>query len=98
MAQYDALCPGLFLDHYSFRDKKNVPGLQCADILAWTGYGMARLAFRSVPVNKIADESFNDFSKHLDGNWLNAMTIKREDLLDALKPDMADARHAHSGL
>jgi hypothetical protein len=91
MAQYDALCPGLFLDHYSFRDKKNVPGLQCADILAWTGYGMAKLAFRNVPVNKIAEESFTDFSRHLNGNWLNAMTIRKEALRDALKLDIADA-------
>jgi hypothetical protein len=93
MAQYDALAPGLFLGHYSFRDKKDVPGLQCADILAWTGYGMARLAFRSVPINKIADESFYDFSEYLSGNWMNALSITKEALRDAF----ADAKQAHGG-
>ena len=34
MAQFESIFPGTFEGHYSFRKKQDVPGLQCADVLA----------------------------------------------------------------
>jgi len=90
MAQFESIFPGMFEGHYSFRYKKDVPGLQCADILAWSYYGAARRVFRKVPMNAFAQASFIDFSAHQERQWLNALAFERNNLRDAIARDMAD--------
>jgi Protein of unknown function (DUF3800) len=90
MAQFESIFPGMFEGHYSFRKKQDVPGLQCADVLAWTYYGTARQVFRKVPMNAIAKNSFIDFSSHQNRQWLNALTFERKALREAIAFDMAD--------
>jgi len=90
MAQFESLFPGQFSGHYSFRHRKDVPGLQCADLLAWNCFGMSRLKFRDVPMHAIAQESFSDFSNHLQRQWLDALTFEKEALREAIALDCAD--------
>jgi hypothetical protein len=90
MAQFDSLFPGKFEGHYSFRKRKDVPGLQCADLLAWTCFGMSRLKFRDVPMHEIAEEAFCDFSNHMGRQWLDALTHERAALHAAITLDRAD--------
>jgi hypothetical protein len=90
MAQFESVYSGQFEGHYSFRKRKDVPALQCADLLAWTCYVKSRLRFNRVPMNEIARESYNDFSNHSDGHWLDALTYGREALRTAVSLDIAD--------
>ncbi|MGA2992930.1 MAG: DUF3800 domain-containing protein [Candidatus Korobacteraceae bacterium] len=92
MAQFESIYPGRFEGHYSFRKRKDVPGLQCADLLAWTCFAMSRLKFRNVPMNEIAKESFSDFSKHPDPHWMDALTYEREALRTAISLDRSDVK------
>jgi hypothetical protein len=91
MAQFDSLFPSQFEGHYCFRHRRDVPGLQCADLLAWTCFGMSRLKFRDVPMHEIAQESFADFSGYQQHRWLDALTHEKEALREAIALDFADA-------
>jgi hypothetical protein len=90
MAQFESVYPERFEGHYSFRKRKDVPGLQCADLLAWTCYARSRFTFNNVPMNEIARESFSDFSNHPDPHWLDALTYEREALRTAISLDRSD--------
>ncbi|HXR38125.1 MAG TPA: DUF3800 domain-containing protein [Terracidiphilus sp.] len=90
MAQFDSLFPNQFEGHYTFRRRKDVPGLQCADLLAWTCFGMSRLKFHEVPMHEVAEESFSDFSNYQDRQWLDALTFERDALHAAITLDRAD--------
>jgi hypothetical protein len=91
MAQFESIFPGEFEGHYAFKKKQGVPGLQCADVLAWSYYGAARQAFSKAPMGLLAKESFIDFSAHRERQWLHALTFERPNLRDAIARDMADA-------
>ena len=91
MSQFESVFPGKFEGHYSFRNRPEVPGLQAADILAWTCFAMSRLKFRDVPMSAIAEESFKHFSGYRGGEWLDALTHEREELRGVIAMDRADA-------
>ena len=90
MGQFDDLWPDKFEGHFAFKRSKDIPGLQCADLLAWTCYGISRLAFKKTPMLPIAEESYADFSRHLEGKWLKSLTFRREALREAIASDLSD--------
>jgi len=90
MDQFESAWPGRFQRHYQFRNRPDVPGLQAADVLAWTCYAMSRLKFFGVPMQEIARESFKDFSQYHDRDWLDALTVERDALREAIAFDRAD--------
>jgi hypothetical protein len=90
MSQFESVLPGRFEDHYSFKERPDVPGLQAADIVAWTCFAMSRLKFRDVPMPNVARDSFRDFSSYRNREWLDALTHERQDLRQAIALDLAD--------
>ncbi|HZZ39509.1 MAG TPA: DUF3800 domain-containing protein [Acidobacteriaceae bacterium] len=89
MAQFDAVWPGMFEGHYQFRNRRDVPGLQCADLLAWACYAKSRVRF-GTPIPPLAKESFEDFSLHQDRRWLNTLTFDPVGLSEAIARDRLD--------
>ena len=75
--------------HWSFRDRCELPALQCADIIAWTCYQHALFVFRKTPMKQLAQDMFNDFEAH-GKDWLFPGTITKENLEDWAKKELAD--------
>jgi len=73
---------GVYEDQYAFRKRQRTPGLQCADILAWTCYRFALWKLRGAPLRPIAQEGFADFNNYRPGgvDWLMAVIQTREQL------------------
>ena len=86
MAQFDNICPGEFDDHYQFRKRKDVPALQCADLLAWTSYAVSR-GLRGMPVSPLALECAKDFRHYQNGKWWDALTLDSAGLKDVIEKD-----------
>jgi hypothetical protein len=80
MAIWEEMKPGFYKGHYSFRRRKDHPGLQCADLLAWTCYQYARSICAKLPTHPIAWQTFWDFDSHLNQNWIGAFIQTREQL------------------
>jgi hypothetical protein len=78
--------------NYSFRRRQDIPALQCTDALAWTCYRFALFAHQKVPLNPIAQESWDAYSKHQNGTWLYAIGAKREHLKDWAEREIKDGR------
>lgn len=91
MAQFESGHPGKFDGHYIFKKREDVPGLQCADLLAWSCYSRSRFIFRNTPMKDLAEESFMNFSENLKGTWLQALTHTRENLRKSIALDCADS-------
>jgi len=68
------------LRNYSFRSLEDIPGLQCADAVAWTSYQYALFAFRKKPLTAIAEEAWEDFRAHPKADWLDPLFIKKSEL------------------
>lgn len=64
----------------SFGRRRDIPGLQCADALAWTSYQSAQLAFRNKPLRGYASTAWKDFNDHPMENWREALTVRRSEL------------------
>jgi hypothetical protein len=90
MAQFDSGSPGKFEGHYSFRNRGDVPGLQCADLIAWTSYSYARMAYLNSVMNRFAKESLTDFTGDSDSGWLKTLVYRSDGLRQAIKMDRAD--------
>jgi hypothetical protein len=90
MDQFEDEYPGRFRGRFDFKLKTDVPALQCADIVAWSCYNVAHLAFLQKPVPPIAYECFMDFSTYRDGKWLDALTFTRQALREVVAIDTAD--------
>jgi Protein of unknown function (DUF3800) len=73
MEHAEALNPGNFLGHYAFRNRADIPALQCADLFAWTCYQQALLKFRNKPLPPFAETCWDDFSRR--GDWCGAWTV-----------------------
>jgi hypothetical protein len=79
--------------NYSFRSRKTLAGLQCADVLAWTCYQYALYTFRNTPLSEFATTAWNDFLFHMGlNNWLLVTTIKKEGLEKWVASEIADGR------
>jgi hypothetical protein len=62
-------------EHWSFRRMKEVPGLQCVDVIAWCCYQFALLEFTGKPVHEFAKIGLDDFTKD---RWLRIRFSSRE--------------------
>ena len=67
--------------NYSFRCRKDIPGLQCVDAIGWVCYQKALFLFRRTPTKEFTEDSWLDFGGHLsEKGWLMAYTILRDKL------------------
>jgi len=78
--------------NYGFRRRQDIPGLQCADALAWTCYRFALLAHLKTPLNPIAQECWNDYYEHQSRTWLYAAGVTRENLEKWVEAENKDGR------
>jgi hypothetical protein len=88
----ESLRPGKYQGHYSFRRRKEVPALQCTDLLAWTSLSRARLVVEETPMNPYAERIRVKFVAHRDQAWLVGGLVKRGDLAETIR------RHLVEGL
>ena len=92
MAQAESINPGRYEGHYSFKNRKDHPGLQCSDLLAWSSYQISCNAFKGKHLHPIAEDTFWDYEKYHSKTWMFAITIRREDLEDWANRERADIR------
>lgn len=72
--------PGYFVGHYSFRLRKDIPGLQAADLFAWSCYQAARHTRFNDAIHPLAQESWEAYRSAGDGNWATIQSLSREGL------------------
>jgi len=77
-------------EHWSFRRRAEVPGLQCVEALAWTVYQYGLLAFYKKPLTRDAQIAWNDFGKDVGGPWGFDVTVARENLKKWIGKESAD--------
>lgn len=91
MAQEESGHPGEYEGHYGFKKRREIPGLQCADLLAWSCFQMGRFLFENTPVPIRASESLHLFgSRRSDPYWLEMQTNTREQLLEIVARNERD--------
>jgi hypothetical protein len=88
MQHAEELHPGKFMGHYAFRNRRDHPALQCADLFAWTCYQQSLLKFRNKEPPPFARESWNHFCKN--DQWCGAWTALPEQLKDWVSRIYAD--------
>jgi len=76
----DTIYPGHFVGHYSFRSRKEVAGLQAADLFAWTGYQVGCHTRFGIPVKAPAEKLWIAFSSRNNGEWFTVQSLSREGL------------------
>ncbi len=76
----DALYPGHFVGHYSFRSRKEVPGLQAADLFAWTGYQVACNTRFGNRIRPPAEKLWIAFESRNNGKWATIQSLNRKGL------------------
>jgi hypothetical protein len=92
MAQADSVIPCRYKGRYSFQNRGGHPGLQCADLLAWSCYQFSCNAFKGTRLHPIAEDTFWDFEKYRFKTWMFAITIRREHLEDWANRERAGPR------
>jgi hypothetical protein len=86
--------------NYSFRHRKEIPGLQCVDCVAWTCYQYGLLMHRNKPLHPFAEAAWRDFCGHRSSplktgglmDWFSAATIMRDDLQQWVNDELADGK------
>jgi hypothetical protein len=76
----------------SFRSRKTIPGLQCADLLAWTSFQVAQEAFFKKPMVHDAEVAWKDFTRYLGGEWRTAGAMMRPALQEAVRIELASGK------
>lgn len=67
--------------NYSFRDKSQIPGLQCVDDIAWVCNRFALYAFHGIDMPPLAKSGWDSYQGDLGvQGFLKAITFKRESL------------------
>jgi len=91
-AEEDATAKGHIGEYsnWSFRYRKDVPGLQCVDALAWCVYQYGMMAFCNKPLIRDAEIAWADFEKHRGGRWGFDVTVTREHLKEWVEKELAD--------
>jgi hypothetical protein len=80
--------------NYSFRYRKDIPGLQCVDCVSWVAYQFTLFSFRKKPIHPFAEIGWQDFGGPLDEyGWLGAITVERENLKKWYANVLADPRN-----
>ena len=84
--------------NFSFRLRKDIPGLQCVDCAAWTTYQYGLLAFRKTPLHPFAEIAWGDFCSrnkpHSSGpnDWFTAATVTRANLQKWIQDEIKDGK------
>jgi len=77
--------PGEYIN-YDFRHRRDHPGLQCVDALAWMFYQISQHAFLATPCHQFAESAWKDYASTIKNeiagptDWITATSIRREDL------------------
>lgn len=88
-------------DHFDFRERHTLTGLQCADLVAWTNYNVSLKRVRGTPLNPFAESAWDDFAtmpvsslRSLDKpvEWNFFVSIKPDHLKDWARREIADGR------
>jgi hypothetical protein len=93
MEHGEARFPGRFLGHHSFRNRCELPALQCADLFAWTCFQQARWRIKGKTLTPLAKENWDAFSSFGDdreAKWCGAWTATPDALSDWVKKVQAD--------
>jgi hypothetical protein len=86
---------GLFVGHYGFRPRKDVPALQAADLFAWTCYQQGRRVRFGHPIHALAQMSWEAYRDARRGEWCEVQSLNREGIEKWVKdmyrsaPDLA---------
>lgn len=94
-AQWDAKQRGVEGDYlnYSFRNRAELPGLQCADAIGWTCYCNALHLFLHRPLHELAALGWKDFRADQGASgWLAAITILRSKLEKTMTEERTQKR------
>lgn len=90
MSNGERMHPGDFSGRYHFRDRKNVPALQCADLFAWTCYQRSLQLFTGKPLHPLAERCWKEFGSWDGDKWCGAWVATKESLVDWVARVRAD--------
>jgi hypothetical protein len=92
LAHGETLHPGAFDGHYSFRNRGEIPGLQCADLFAWTCYQRSISYLYKKPISPFAQVCWKEFStwKKGEAGWAGTWYAQRAQLEDWVRRVHAD--------
>ena len=90
MSQMEMNHPGAYEGHYAFRKRREWAGLQCADLLAWSCLGAARLSFEKTPIHPLADQTVREYRRFRDGEWIWAKAVGRPELRRSIQKYLKD--------
>jgi hypothetical protein len=76
----EALYAGHFSGHYSFRSRKEVPGLQAVDLFAWVNYQAACDTRFGIPIKPVAEKLWFPFIQRNGEKWCTIQSLSREGL------------------
>ncbi len=76
----EAIYPGHFSGHYSFRSRKEVPGLQAADLYAWVNYQAACDTRFGIPIKPVAEKLWFPFILRNQKKWCTIQSLNRQGL------------------
>ena len=76
----EAIYSDHFSGHYSFRSRKEVPGLQAADLYAWVNYQAACDTRFGVPIKPAAEKLWFPFILRNEQKWCTIQSLSREGL------------------
>lgn len=73
---------------HDFQKRKQVPALQCADLIAWLCFQLAMENLHGKPMNRFADESLRDLEHYIpsggnptpDRKWFQLVAVERPKL------------------
>jgi Protein of unknown function (DUF3800) len=70
------------IENFSFGNSKDIPGLQCADQIAWASFQWAYYEYFNRTPHLLAELAIHDYGAHLEKQgWLHAYTIRKPELL-----------------
>lgn len=75
--------------NYTFRERCELPGLQCVDVLAWSSYQLALNCFHGTPLRPIAQLGLDDFTNYQNQNWFHPIAVLRKNLEKWVQLEMA---------
>jgi hypothetical protein len=76
----EAVYPAHFSGHYSFRSRKEVPGLQAADLYAWVNYQAACDTRFGIPIKPAAEKLWVPFIFRNEKKWSTIQSLHRKGL------------------
>ena len=78
--------------YHDFKSRKDIPGLQCVDFLAWISSNLALDNFNQKPMHLFADDALKDLERFNHATWYKVATILRGDFEKWTREEMADGK------